>query len=71
MNYILNISQIIIAILLITVILIQSKGSGLSSLFGGSDTVYRTKRGAEKFMHYLTIILSIAFLGTALAQLFI
>lgn len=56
-----TIVQIILAILLIVLILIQGKGSGLGAAFGGSSNVYRTKRGAEKFLHYATIIVSIAF----------
>ena len=49
----------------------QQKGSGLGSAFGGDSAVYRTKRGAEKFIFNFTIILAILFLGTALANLFI
>jgi len=69
MNY-LNIVQIIIALLLIVVILLQNRGSGLGSAFGGEGNVYRTKRGMEKKLHLFTIILSILFLGMALVTLF-
>lgn len=62
----LNILQIIIAILLIAAILLQSRGSGLGSVFGGEGNIYRTKRGLEKSLFIFTIILSILFLGTAL-----
>jgi protein translocase SecG subunit len=70
MNYFLNIAQIILAVLLIATILMQSRGSGVSSLFGGGDNIYRAKRGAEKFLHYLTIVCSIIFMAIALTQLF-
>ncbi|MFH1173140.1 MAG: preprotein translocase subunit SecG [bacterium] len=70
MSY-LTIIQIIIALLLMVAILLQSRGSGLSSAFGGDGNVYRTKRGLEKSLHLVTIILSILFLGTALANLFL
>jgi len=66
---ILNIAQIIISILLITAILLQQRGTGLSSAFGGEGGFYRTKRGLEKSLHILTIILTIAFLGTALLHI--
>ncbi|MDX9893548.1 MAG: preprotein translocase subunit SecG [Patescibacteria group bacterium] len=65
---IIDIIQIITAILLITVILIQNKGTGLGAAFGGESNVYRSKRGAEKGLFILTIILSIVFLVTALAN---
>ncbi len=66
MEYFLNIIQIISAILLIVAILLQGRGAGVSGVFGGEGAVYQTKRGIEKFLFILTIILSIIFLGTAL-----
>ncbi|MDQ5970228.1 MAG: preprotein translocase subunit SecG [Patescibacteria group bacterium] len=71
MNNILNIVQIVISILLIVAILLQQKGSGLGSTFGSDSAIYRTKRGAEKFIFRLTIVLSFLFLASALASLFI
>lgn len=62
---IINISQIIISFLLIAVILLQQRGSGLSPVFGGGGSVYRTRRGLEKFIFGATIVLSILFLSTA------
>lgn len=66
MEYLLDIIQIISAILLIIAILLQGRGAGVSGIFGGEGTVYQTRRGVEKFLFILTIILSIIFLGTAL-----
>ncbi len=71
MQNILYIVQIVVSLLLIIIILLQQKGSGLGSTFGGDGAVYRTKRGAEKTIFRLTIILSFIFLATALASLFI
>ena len=65
---ILNISQIILAILLMITIIIQSKGTGLGAAFGGGGNVYRTKRGAEKKLFQLTIIFAILFFGVALVN---
>lgn len=66
---IIEIIQLITAILLIVAILIQSRGAGLGSAFGGSDNIYRTKRGAEKGLFILTIILSVIFLVTGLLNI--
>lgn len=53
---------IIIAAALITAILLQSKGAGLGGLFGGEGgSLYRTRRGAEKYLFNVTIGLSVAF----------
>ena len=65
---ILPIIQIIVSVLLITSILLQQRGSGLGATFGGGEMVYRTKRGAEKVIFISTIVLSVAFLGLALAN---
>jgi len=68
----LNIIQIILGILLITAILMQAKGSGLGSAFGGGGNMYRTKkRGSEKFLFVATIILAILFFGVLVADIFI
>ncbi|MDD4476673.1 MAG: preprotein translocase subunit SecG [Patescibacteria group bacterium] len=65
-----NIVQFVLAVLLIAVILLQQKGSGLSGIFGGSSNVYSTKRGVDKILHYLTVGLSVAFFGFSLFRLF-
>ncbi len=57
--------QVIISVLLITSILLQNRGTGLSETFGGSGNVYQTKRGFDKFLFRATIILAILFLGTS------
>ena len=57
----LQIVQIILSIALITIILVQGKGGGIGSVFGGSGGVYRTRRGAEKLLYQATIGLAIAF----------
>ena len=57
----LNVAQIILAIALIFVILLQVRGGGLGGIFGQADTVYRTKRGVEKTLFQLTITLVVLF----------
>ena len=49
-------------------ILLQARGTGLGVTFGGGGNVYRTKRGVEKKLFQLTILLSILFFGVALAN---
>lgn len=56
-----NIVQAVIAIGLITTILMQNRGAGLSGLFGGGGNVYATKRGLEKKLFNSTIALAIMF----------
>lgn len=65
---VLNIAQLILAILLMGAILLQAQGTGLGAAFGGGGNTFRTKRGAEKKLFQLTIVLSILFFGVALAN---
>ena len=58
----LNIIQFILAIVLILVVLLQTKGSSMGGIFGGeSSSVYRTRRGFERRLFQFTIGLSAAF----------
>jgi preprotein translocase subunit SecG len=63
--------QIVVGVLLITLILIQQKGSGLGMAFGGSSAIYRTKRGAEKIIFRATIVFAVLFLAISFAHLFV
>ncbi len=66
-----QIAQIVVAILLMTSILLQNRGTGLSGVFGGSSGVYRTKRGVEKVLFVTTIILVILFFGLSVSRILI
>jgi len=58
----------IISICLIAAILLQVKGQGLGGIFGGSDSgIYKTRRGAEKTLFNLTVVLVVLFFLFALA----
>lgn len=59
------IAQILIAVALIATILFQLHGGGLGGIFGQSDSVYRTRRGIEKTLFKLTIVLAIIFVTLA------
>ncbi len=65
----LNVAQIVLAIALILIILLQVRGGGLGGIFGQPDTVYRTKRGVEKTMFQLTIALAALFIIVAIISL--
>lgn len=69
MKPVISLIQIILGVLLVLVIIIQQKGTGLGTAFGGDFSFYRTKRGAEKLLFYLTIILSSVFILLSLVGL--
>ena len=69
MKPVISLIQIILGVLLIVVIIIQQKGSGLGSAFGADLGFYRTKRGAEKILFYATIVISIALISSSIIGL--
>jgi len=72
MEVYLNIAQIIVSVALVAVILLQTKGGGMGSVFGGSDTaVYRTRRGVERTIFNITIGLSIAFFAITILNVIV
>jgi preprotein translocase subunit SecG len=71
MRAILLVLLIIIAALLVVLILLQVRGSGVGSIFGGTGEVYRTRRGAEKLLHYATISLAFLFSAISFSLIFV
>jgi len=68
LNY-LYIAQIVVAVAMIILSLLQVKGGGLGGIFGQADTVYRTKRGVEKTLFQFTIVLVIIFVVLSIVSL--
>jgi preprotein translocase subunit SecG len=65
-NY-LGIIEIILAVVLTVLVLMQTKGGGLGSFMGGSDSGgFRTRRGVEATMHKVTIVLAIVFFANTI-----
>jgi preprotein translocase subunit SecG len=65
----LDIAQIIVAVALTIVSLLQVKGGGLGGIFGQADTVFRTKRGVEKTLFQFTIVLVVVFVALSIVSL--
>ncbi len=62
----LAIAQLLVAIALIVVIMFQLHGGGMGGIFGQSDSVYRTRRGIERSLFILTIVLAVVFVVVAI-----
>jgi len=65
----LKITQVIVAVLIISAILLQPRGMGLGSAFGGEGSLYYTRRGMEKVLFIVTIVLIVLFVGLVLISL--
>ena len=71
MEVAINLVSIIIAVVLILLILMQTKGSSFSGAFGGdTSSIYRTRRGVEKMLFQFTIGASIVFVVFAIFSSF-
>lgn len=65
-----SIVQIILAVLIVTLILLQERSSGISGLLGGDGGgFYQARRGMEKTIFYATIVLAVAFVVLAVYRL--
>ncbi|MGZ8475932.1 MAG: preprotein translocase subunit SecG [Candidatus Limnocylindria bacterium] len=62
-------AQMILAMALIASILLQQRGTGLGGAFGGEVTAYRSRRGIERTLFRLTVVLAILFVAFSLLNL--
>jgi len=65
------IALVSVSVLLVTAILIQQRGAGVSDVFGGGGASYSVRRGAEKKLHVVTIALVVLFLAIAFGLIFV
>jgi preprotein translocase subunit SecG len=66
----LDLSIIVLSVALIVIIVLQSRGAGLGGLGGGDygGYGYHARRGIERMLFNLTIVLSIVFFAITLAS---
>ena len=70
MNSYLLYAQIAIAVLLVSSILLQQRGTALGSSFGGGEgTFFATRRGIQQKLYVATIVLGILFIALSLSNL--
>jgi len=68
----LNIALIIISVLLILSVILQSKGAGLGGLTGAdAGSVFTARRGIERTLFWVTIVLSVVFFALVITLLLI
>ncbi len=69
----LQVAAVIISLLLIVLILLQVKGGGLGSLLGGEagGGIARTRRGLEKTLYQITIIIAVLFLAISIVAVLV
>lgn len=67
----LNVVQILVSIVLIVVVLLQSRGEGFSGTFSSDSSVFRTRRGVEKTLFEFTLVLAAVFIIISIASVII
>lgn len=66
MDVYLRIVLIVVSVVLVALVMLQAKGSGLAGMFGGDGGVYKTRRGVEKTVYNATVVFSAIFLTISL-----
>jgi preprotein translocase subunit SecG len=56
-----EVAQMIVAVVLIIALLLQVRGGGLGGVFGQQTGAYRTKRGMERTLFRMTIVMMVIF----------
>lgn len=64
----LRIVQVILALAVLGLILMQSRGTSLGSVFGQEGSVYHTRRGAERVLFNVSIATVVAFIIVSVAM---
>ena len=59
------------AVLMIILILLQSRGASLGAGFGASGELYTTRRGLEKSIFSVTVVVAVVFVLSILSLLII
>lgn len=65
-------AELIVAIILIALLVVQARGGGLGGIFGGSGTpTFRTRRGVERTVFRLTIVFAAVFILVAIVAVWV
>lgn len=71
MKNVLLVTNIVVSIVIVALILLQGKGAGLGSAWGGGGEMFQTRRGVEKVTLRLTIFCIVIFFILSLISLLI
>ena len=63
--------QSILAVALSVAILLQQRGAGVGGAFGGEITAYRSRRGIERTLFRLTIVLAVLWVVFSVLALYL
>lgn len=61
-----SIIQIVLSVIIVVVVLLQQRGNQTGIAFGGGGESFRSKRGLEKFLFYVTIVAAALFAANSI-----
>jgi len=61
MQMILEITTVVSGILMMIFVLVQTRGASLGAGFGGSNEIHTARRGVDKTIHQITMLLAVVF----------
>ena len=64
----LNVAQILVALALITAVLLQARGTGFAAGFSSDSSIFRTRRGLERTLFDVTIVLAVIFVALSVTS---
>ena len=67
----LSIIQIVLSVVMIGLILLQRPANDSGALSGGETSSGHVKRGVEKTIYYITLVVAVLFVLTSAAPLFL
>ena len=70
-NSILQVITVVSAIILVVAVLLQQRGATLGAGFGASGELYTARRGFDKNLFDVTIIMAVVFVGSIMGSLII
>ena len=71
MRNILLILNIVVSIIIVALILVQGRGAGLGSAWGGGGEMFQTRRGIEKITLRMTTVMIVVFLVISIINFFV
>ncbi len=65
--------QVVLSVLLIVSVLLQQTGASMGGAFGGDNfsAAYHTRRGAEKYLFFATIVIGVLLAASSFTALFL
>jgi preprotein translocase subunit SecG len=66
-----NVAEIVVSVVLVLVLLVQARGGGFNGTFNSDSSVFRSRRGVEKTLFQMTIVLAVVFVAISVLSVIV